>query len=128
VSVDITLDTGALIGFERRRARATFLARNALESGSRLLVPMPVIAEWWRGRTDRRDEVLALLDVEDVPLTIAKAAGEALVAINHRGPSVVDAIVMAFAAVKGGVVYTSDVDDLGLLRDVCFPGVRVLAI
>lgn len=128
MSVNITLDTGALIAMERRRARALMLARNAREGGSRLLVPMPVVAEWWRGRNDRRDEVLAMLEVEDVPMSVAKAAGEALAALDERAPSVVDALVMAHAAHRGGIVYTSDVDDLSLLRDVCFPSVRVLTI
>lgn len=128
MSVDITLDTGALIALERRKARAVFLARNAREGGSRLLVPMPVIAEWWRGRSDARDGILAMLEVEDLPMGVAKAAGEALAAVRERAPSVVDAIVIAFAAHRGGVVYTSDPDDLGLLRDACFPSVRVLSI
>jgi len=89
---------------------------------------MPVIAEWWRGRSDRRDEVLAMLTVADIPLNVARAAGEALAELDREGPSVVDALVMAFAASNGGIVYTSDVDDLALLRDVCFPSVRVLGI
>ena len=69
-----------------------------------------------------------MLEIEDVPLAVAKAAGEALAIVDRRGPSVVDALVMAYSAQRGGIVYTSDVDDLGLLRDVCFPGVRVLEI
>lgn len=128
MSVNITLDTGVLIAMERRKPRATFLVRHARDSGSRLLVPMPVIAEWWRGRSDRRDEVLAMLEIEDVPMRVAKAAGEALAEVDVRGPSVVDALVIAHAAHRGGVVYTSDLDDLALLRDACFPSVRVLAI
>ena len=39
----------------------------------------------------------------------------------------VDAIVMATAARRGGVVFTSDVDDLTRLREV-FPNVRVLGV
>lgn len=89
---------------------------------------MPVIAEWWRGRTDRREDLLAALTVEEVSLRVAQAAGEALAGIEHRGPSVIDALVMAHAAHRGGVVYTSDPDDLGQLRDARFPSVRVLAI
>jgi hypothetical protein len=37
---------------------------------------------------------------------LAKSAGEALAAVP--GATVVDAIVMASAAARGGVVYTSD--------------------
>ena len=56
---------------------------------------------------------------------LAKLAGEALSAIE--GATAVDAIVMASAARRGDVVYTSDVDDLERLRDY-FPGVRVLGV
>lgn len=123
-----TLDAGALIALERRKPRAVVLATAARMRTVRLLVPMPVIAEWWRGRSDWRDDLLSAVSIQDVPLRVAQAAGEALAMLGARGPSVVDAIVMAYAAQRGGVVYTSDVDDLGLLRDTCFPGVRVLAI
>ena len=41
------------------------------------------------------------------------------------GSTVVDAIVMASAAQRGGIVYTSDLGDLERLR-TCFPEVRVL--
>jgi hypothetical protein len=57
--------------------------------------------------------------------SLAQTAGEALAVV--RNSSVVDAIVMASAASRGDVVYTSDFDDLERLR-VHFPGVRVLSI
>jgi hypothetical protein len=38
-----------------------------------------------------------------------------------------DAVVMASAARRGGVVYTSDVDDLERLRSF-FPEIRVLGV
>jgi predicted nuclease of predicted toxin-antitoxin system len=44
-----------------------------------------------------------------------------------RDAKTVDAIVMASAASRGDVVYTSDVDDLERLR-AYFPAVRVLAV
>jgi len=40
---------------------------------------------------------------------------------------VIDAIVMASAASRGDVVYTSDFDDLERLRSF-FPSVRVLVV
>jgi predicted nucleic acid-binding protein len=126
----VTLDTGALIALERNKPRARFLMEASKEADARLLVPMPVVSEWWRGRTDTREKILKLVDVEALPLDVACAAGEALARVGRRprGASAIDAIVMAFAAARGGVVYTSDVDDLGLLRDLCFPSVRVLGI
>ena len=56
---------------------------------------------------------------------LARVAGEALARV--KSASLVDAIVMATAALRGGVVYTGDVDDLERLRDP-FPSVRVLSI
>jgi predicted nucleic acid-binding protein len=126
----VTLDSGALIALERNKARTRFLRLAVAEGMARILVPVPVIAEWWRGRTDTRERILKLVDVEPLTMQIARAAGEALARLpdRPRGPSAMDAIVVAHAANRGGVVYSSDVDDLGLLRDACFPGVRVLGI
>lgn len=59
----------------------------------------------------------------DVPL--AQLAGEALAAI--KGATAVDALVMASAARRGDIVYTSDVADLEALR-AYFPMVRVLSV
>jgi hypothetical protein len=56
--------------------------------------------------------------------TLCRAAGEALGAV--RGANLVDAVVMASAALRGGgVVYTSDVEDLHKLQRH-FPTVVVL--
>ncbi len=56
---------------------------------------------------------------------LAKLAGEALAAVHDA--TIVDAIVMASAAARGDIVYTSDVEDLERLRRHC-PGVRVLEV
>jgi hypothetical protein len=85
-----------------------------------------VHAEWWRGRSDVREDILAAVIVEDMPAALCRAAGEALAAV--RGSSLVDAVVMASAALRGGgVVYTGDLDDFQRLQRH-FPTVRVLAI
>jgi hypothetical protein len=65
------------------------------------------------------------VDVEPLSEALAKLAGEALAAV--RSASVVDAIVMASAARRGDIVYTSDVEDLERLRRR-FPSVRVLRV
>ncbi len=84
---------------------------------------MAVIAEWWRGGR-RQARILKLLAPEPMTQRIAMSAGEALAAVP--GATVVDAIVMASAAARGGVVSTSDFDDLSHLRDH-FREVRVLS-
>jgi predicted nucleic acid-binding protein len=119
----ITLDTGALIAIERRKQRGNQLLELARQRLAVLSVPLPVIAEWWRGRTDVRERILDVVNVEPLSLAVAKAAGEAQASVARS--AAVDAMVMAFAASRGDVVFTSDPDDLGRLR-AFFPAVRVL--
>ena len=73
----ITLDTGALVAIERRKQRGTQLLELARRRLAVLSVPMPVVAEWWRGRTDVRERILDVVNVEPLSLAVAKAAGEA---------------------------------------------------
>lgn len=115
MSAGITFDTGALIALERRRQRALGVLRMASEDGLLITVPVAVIGEWWRGRTDVRDDILDAVDIEEMTEALAKRAGEALAAVP--GATLVDAIVMASAAARGDVVYTSDFEDLERLRE-----------
>jgi predicted nucleic acid-binding protein len=119
----ITLDTGALVAIERRKQRGNQLLELARERLAVLSVPVPVIAEWWRGRTDVRERILDVVNVEPLSLAVAKAAGEAQAKVPRS--TAVDAIVMAFAASRGDVVFTGDLDDLVRLG-AFFPTVRVL--
>jgi UDP-N-acetylmuramyl tripeptide synthase len=75
--------------------------------------------------TDLRVTLLQSVDVEPLTEPLAKLAGEALAVV--RGATLVDAIVMASAAQRGDVVYSSDVDDLQKLQRH-FPSVRVVRI
>ena len=121
-----TFDTGMLIALERRKHRATEAFRAIVRSGSLPVVPAIVYAEWWRGRSDVREDILAAVIVEDMPPLLCRAAGEALGAV--RGSSLADAVVMASAALRGGgVVYTADMDDLRRLQRH-FPRVLVLPV
>lgn len=123
--IGLTFDTGALLALERRRQRMKEILERALAKDQPITVPADVIAEWWRGRTDLRDSIVESVDVEPLTEPLAKRAGEAIAAV--RGASVVDAIVMASAASRGDIVYTSDVEDLENLRRY-FRSVRVLAV
>jgi predicted nucleic acid-binding protein len=124
--VTFTFDTGMLIALERRKRRATDAFRAIVRRGFLPVVPAVVYAEWWRGRNDVREDLLAAVIVEDMPPLLCRAAGEALGAV--RGSSLADAVVMASAALRGGgVVYTGDVDDLRRLQRH-FPTVLVLAV
>lgn len=119
-----TFDTGMLIALERRKPRATAAFRAIIRRGFLPVVPAVVYVEWWRGRSDLREAILAMVIVEEMPPNLCRAAGEALGAV--RGSSLADAVVMASAALRGGgVVYTSDPDDLRRLERH-FPTVLVL--
>ena len=119
----IMVDTGALVAIERRKQRGTRLLDLARRRLAVLSVPVPVIAEWWRGRTDVRERILDVVNVEPLSLVVAKSAGEAQASVARS--TAVDAIVMAFAASRGDVVFTEDTRDLERLR-AFFPNVRVL--
>jgi predicted nucleic acid-binding protein len=90
-----------------------------------MFAPADAVAEWWRGRTDVREKMLRALVIEPLSARIARSAGEALAAV--KGATTIDAIVMATAALRGGVVYTSDFGDLDRLRSH-FRDVRVLSV
>jgi hypothetical protein len=120
----LTFDTGALIALERRTQRIWEIYRTAMLGAVPITVPVAVVIEWWRGRTDVRERILNGVRVEPLHTALAQAAGEALA--SSRSASPVDAVVMASAALRGDIVYTSDVADLEKLGRY-FPGVRVLA-
>ena len=121
----LTFDTGVLIALERRHHRAWTIYREARRLKVPITVPTPVIAEWWRGRTDAREHVKSGILIEWLSEPLAALAGEALADVPDS--TTVDAIVMASAAQRGDIVYTSDVDDLEKLR-AFFPSVRVLSV
>jgi len=117
---NLTFDTGALIAWERNRdsVNKVVAAANALQK--RIYVPEVVLAEWWRGYTKRRIEILQAVTIDRLTSQQAKAAGEVLAHLGVDGGGAaltIDALVMASAASRGDVVYTSDPDDLLGLRE-----------
>ncbi len=121
----LTLDTGALIALERRRQRMSRAYAAAVVDRLPVTVPAVVIAEWWRGRSDACTLILRGVRVENTTAEVAQLAGQALAVVP--GATAIDAIVMASAACRGDLVYTSDVGDLERLRSY-FPTVRLLAV
>lgn len=99
MSAGLTLDTAALVALERRRDRVLRLLRAAAVRRMPVTAPAVVVSEWWRGRTDVRDAILAAVLVEPMSVRLARVAGEALAAV--RGATTIDAIVMASAALRG---------------------------
>jgi hypothetical protein len=124
--VTFTFDTGMLIALERRKRAAWDAFRAIVRRGLVPVVPAVVYVEWWRGRRDDREAILEAVLVEGMEPALCRAAGEALGAV--RGATLADAVVMASAALRGGgVVYTSDIEDLRNLQRH-FPNVLALPV
>jgi predicted nucleic acid-binding protein len=123
----LTLDSGALIAFERNERRIMLHLKEAALRGAELTVPAVVVAEVWRGgaRSARLAALFEACTVEMLDETLARIAGEAIGKL--KGAGVADAIVMASAAQRGDFVLTSDAGDLLRLRGY-FPGVKIVAI
>jgi predicted nucleic acid-binding protein len=123
----LTLDSGALIAFERSERRVIVHLKEAQSRGVDLTVSAAVIAEVWRGgpRSARVSTLLRACVIEPVSESLARSAGEALAAVGST--DTIDAIVMASAATRGDRVLTSDPDDL-LRLQARFPVVRVLGL
>ncbi len=130
-----TYDTGMLIGLERRKQRCRAIHERLIERRVRITVPWVVLAEWWRGRTDERDEIARTVHVEEASQALAQLTGESLSSFrvpkaeadSCRSKYLADAAVMASAAQRGDVVYTSDFGDLARFASQ-FPAVRILGI
>lgn len=121
----LTFDTGALIGLEAHRHRMRKVFDTAVNDALVMTVPSVVLVEWWRSGVGRkkREQILRCMRVEPLDEKLAKVAAEALVRVPGATP--IDTIVMASAALRGDIVYTSDFGDLDRLREI-FPGVRLL--
>lgn len=119
-------DSGALVSAERGKERACRFFKLVRIGRARIVVPLPVVAEWWRGRTDARDEILAATQIV-ATVEIMKAAGIALARMKDvHAKLTIDAIVMATAALLGAVVVTGDTDDFEQLSRH-FSGVPLLS-
>jgi len=113
-----------LIALERKKSRAMAIHERLFERAMPITVPWVVVVEFWHGRTDRREAILRSVDIEAPSLSLAKRVGEAIAAVRA---GLADAVVMASAAQRGDVVYTSDYEDLAVLQRR-FPNVRLLTI
>jgi predicted nucleic acid-binding protein len=123
--VAFTFDTGALIALERGRQRMVAVFKTARIDRIPVIVPGVCIAEWWRGRTDIREKILAAVVVQHTDDALVKVAGEALAKLPKA--TCIDTMAMAVAARYGGAIFTSDIGDL-LRLQTAFPSVRVLGV
>ncbi|MHB1711535.1 MAG: type II toxin-antitoxin system VapC family toxin [Acidimicrobiales bacterium] len=107
-------------------ARAVLAASS--EAGVPVLVPAAVLAEtlFGDGRDAQVNQVLKKLQVVVITDPIARTAADLKRLARMVGvAATIDAIVVAVsAAASGGVVLTSDVEDIRKLAD-CVSGVRI---
>ena len=110
----LTLDSGALIAFERNDRRIVTVILRALHNGLSIAVPAGVVAQVWRD--GKRQVPLVrllgshLVDIEPLDDQRARAAGQLCGATGTS--DVIDASVVLCARARGHAVMTSDVDDL----------------
>jgi predicted nucleic acid-binding protein len=119
----LTLDTGALIKLESRDRLMRARIERAITEGLTVTVPAVVLIEWWRGNPGQR-AVVERLSVEATSARLAELAGEAIATMGATATPI-DSAVMASAAQRGDMVYTTDVNDLQQLQ-ACFKSVRVM--
>ena len=126
-SPGLTLDTGALIAFEKSKREVMALLEHAWQAGITLHVPTVVVAETWRDgkRSARLAKLLAACRVDPLVEDVARLAGEALGSV--RAAATIDAIVVASAHAIGAPVVTSDPGDLRALADY-FGGLPLISI
>lgn len=110
----LTLDSGALIAFERGDPRVRALLADALRRDAAIDVIPEVIAQTWRGGA-RQARLASLLAAEQVRTpaydgTTARAVGMLCGVSGHA--DVVDVHVVLHAAAEGHAVVTSAPDDL----------------
>ncbi len=110
----LTLDTGALIAFERNDRRVVALLARALENDLSLVIPAGVVGQVWRdGR--RQARLARLLGARQLEIEVlddrrARAAGQLCGTTGTK--DVIDASVVLCARARGHRVVTSDPDDL----------------
>jgi hypothetical protein len=110
----ITLDAGALIGFDRGDRRTIAIIVRAQENETVIAIPAGVVGQAWRdGRTQARlAKLLSSRGVEIEPLD-SRRAREAGQLCGATGTSdIIDASVVLCAKRRGHKIATSDPADL----------------
>jgi hypothetical protein len=122
----LTLDTGALIAFERNDRRVVALISRSLTHGYSLAVPAGVVGQVWRDgrRQARLARLLGAAEVDVEPLTDQRARDAGQLCGVRQVTDVIDASVVLCARARGHRVATSDPEDMRRL-DPTLPLIRV---
>jgi hypothetical protein len=110
----VTLDTGALIGFDRNKRTVVAIVRRALDAGATLAIPAGVVGQAWRDgrRQVRLARLLGSPAVAIVPLDDLRARAAGQLCGVTGAADVIDASVVLCARSYGHGVLTSDIEDL----------------
>ncbi len=110
----VTLDAGALVGFDRNKRHVVSIIRRAVERAVTLNIPAGVVGQAWRDgrRQVRLARLLGSSAVEIDALDDARARAAGQLCGITRTSDVIDASVILSARSRGQAVVTSDVDDL----------------
>lgn len=113
----LTLDTGALIAFERNDRATVALIARVLERRESLAVPAGVVGQVWTDgrRQARLSRLLAASDVTIEPLDDRRAREAGQLCGIRATTDVIDASVVLCARRRGHRIATSDAADLARL-------------
>jgi hypothetical protein len=106
----LTLDTGAIIAYEKQDRRVWALFKAAIENDATISVATAVVAQVHGGNSPFVARLLSACDVETLTLELARRAGLLLAA--SRTSDIVDAVVVAGAAARRDAILTSDREDI----------------
>ena len=122
----LTLDSGALVAFERNDRNVVAIIARAVERRVPLAIPAGVVGQVWRdGRRQARLARLlgsSAVDIEPLDDIRARAAGQLCGA--SKTSDVIDASVVLCAKARGHAVITSDTSDMSRLA----PTLRVIPV
>ena len=136
------LDTGALLLLHNKHNPQLLRDLRQATGDSEIVIPALVITEASQASPlfqKRLEMILEIAEVEDVDHGVATLAARCLREIERAkcnqcagfvGPSIVDAVVMAFAgryddASNQVIVHTGDMRDMTMLRDAFFATIQL---
>jgi hypothetical protein len=122
----ITFDAGGLIALDRNDRRVIVLLARAVELGARVIVPATALAQAIRNpaRQARLSRLIRQSETDLVPLNSPDATAVGLLLARTVTADIVDAHVAICARRTGGVVVTSDPEDLRRID----PSLRIVAV
>lgn len=121
----VTYDTGALVAAERNDRRMWALHAGFLAEEVAPVVPVPMLAEAWRGGSRQASlaRLLALCEVE--PMSEEQARHVGVLAGKAAHDDVVDVTVVEGAIRRRDAVVTSNDDHIRHIRDAAGASLRI---